>query len=441
MLKQEIERKIEMAEWPGYVHTYPHKRAYRIIGKKDILKAWEGTSGKLNIYVHIPFCRRKCVYCNLFSTVHGSDEQYFLAYVKTILKDIEFYKSYINADIQIASIYFGGGTPTILSINLLKMILGKIKEAFPHWDSEIEPCIECSPDDLSEKYIIGLKKMGFKRISIGVQSFIQEELNTVNRRIDVTKIPFICDFAKKIGLNINLDLIYGLPNQSKESAFSNVKKVADINPDTITAYPLAIREKTGMDNLIDYSLMSMNDKYNMFDKIRTELTGRGYQCQTVVRFVRNSKSTYQQQRYEYQGIPTLGLGAGARSYTDDLHYSLDYMVNDYLIRNEIQSYISSGFLEGKYIGFFFNEDEKMRRTVILNLLDPYICISDFENKFGITLFDKFGEEINALLATGLIEIMDDKVVLTLKGRKYCDIVASVFESKRVKSLYLNYAVR
>lgn len=321
------------------------------------------------------------------------------------------------------------------------MILKKVKEVFPYWDSEIEPCIECSPDDLNEEYLIGLKEIGFKRISIGVQSFAQEELNKVNRKISVANIPFICQVAKRNGLNINLDLIYGLPNQSKESAFSSVKQVVNLNPDTITLYPLAVRKKTGMDNLLHCSMMSMKDKYDMFDKIREELSKKGYQCQTAVRFVKNSKSTYQQQRYEYQGISTLGLGAGARSYTNDLHYSLDYMINDYLVKSEIQSYIQNDFLEGRYVGFFFDDDEKMRRMVTLNLLDPYISVLDFENKFRIPLFEKFGEEIDALLSVGLIEIVNDKVSLTLKGRKYCDIVASIFISENVKSLYATYAIR
>lgn len=441
MLEQEIKQKIQKAEWPGYVHTYPHKRAYREISKMDILRAWDKANDKLNIYVHIPFCRRKCAYCNLFSTVKENNEQYFLTYVKSILRDIDSYSSYINTDVRILSIYFGGGTPTVLSIELLRMILKKVKEVFPYWDSEIEPCIECSPDDLNEEYLIGLKEIGFKRISIGVQSFAQEELNKVNRKISVANIPFICQVAKRNGLNINLDLIYGLPNQSKESAFSSVKQVVNLNPDTITLYPLAVRKKTGMDNLLHCSMMSMKDKYDMFDRIREELSKKGYQCQTAVRFVKNSKSTYQQQRYEYQGISTLGLGAGARSYTNDLHYSLDYMINDYLVKSEIQSYIQNDFLEGRYVGFFFDDDEKMRRMVTLNLLDPYISVLDFENKFRIPLFEKFGEEIDALLSVGLIEIVNDKVSLTLKGRKYCDIVASIFISENVKSLYATYAIR
>lgn len=123
MLEQEIKQKIQKAEWPGYVHTYPHKRAYREISKMDILRAWDKANDKLNIYVHIPFCRRKCAYCNLFSTVKENNEQYFLTYVKSILRDIDSYSSYINTDVRILSIYFGGGTPTVLSIELLRMIL------------------------------------------------------------------------------------------------------------------------------------------------------------------------------------------------------------------------------------------------------------------------------------------------------------------------------
>ena len=117
------------------------------------------------------------------------------------------------------------------------------------------------------------------------------------------------------------------------------------------------------------------------------------------------------------------------------------MINDYLVKSEIQSYIQNDFLEGRYVGFFFDDDEKMRRMVTLNLLDPYISVLDFENKFRIPLFEKFGEEIDALLSVGLIEIVNDKVSLTLKGRKYCDIVASIFISENVKSLYATYAIR
>lgn len=440
-----IKKEIEDGFWPGYVHTYPHKRAYRPLTGKyaDLRNIWNEKITYLNLYVHIPFCDKKCSYCNLFSTVYQESEKKSLyeLYVEKVIEEIDLYSSLINKDAKIMSLYFGGGTPSVLSAIQLGKIIGKFKEVFPNWDDGVEVCMECAPETLTKEYLTSLKKIGIKRISVGIQSFNENELNLINRSNSIDNFKQIHEYAHQIGLATNIDLIYGLPKQSKESALHNVSEVIRMQPETVTIYPLAIRKLTGLENVNHSDVMSMTEKYALFDDLRTLLENNEYSCQTVVRFVRTNTSTYQQQRYEYQGIPTLGVGCGARSYAPNVHYCMSYKVKDSLVKAVIDEYMKSNINEVKFDGFVFDEDELKRKYVSLTLLDPGINTVDYTEKFGTSVLEDFENEFDALFENSLISQNDDNIILTKKGRKYCDIAVSIFESNRVTELYKSYIAK
>lgn len=442
-IAEKIQQAIKDSYWPGYVHTYPHKRVYTHLGKLDFHKLWGQHLEHVNLYIHVPFCEQRCSYCNIFTTVcsHQERDGLFEKYLDRLFDEIEYYANIVNKDVTIASLYFGGGTPTLLSINQLDSIVRKLREAFANWDDSLEVCIESTPEILSAAYLKGLASIGFKRVSIGVQSFSSEELRDANRCVEIESFRDMHEFAHSLGLNTNIDLIYGLPHQDEESIISNLKKAISFNPETITVYPLAIRELTGIERTNNAELLSMEEKYSMFDKIRDLLESSGYMCQTVTRFIRNEKSTYQQQCYEYQGVPTIGLGAGARSYAPDVHYCMPYMVNNVLANNVFNDYMCKDISEVEYDGFVFNTDEHKRKHIMLNLLHPGLDIDSYQIKFNSVLVDDFKEELDALLELGLIENTHQVLKLTKIGRKYSDIVASVFESEQVKHAYSSYTAK
>lgn len=432
-IRTDIEAKIAAAYWPGYVHCYPHKKAYRPM-QVDLRNAWDGVK-QHNLYLHIPFCRRKCAYCNLFSCVQL--ENSLDQYVDALCKEMDMYGSLLK-DSTLMSIYFGGGTPSLLTESQLKRIFLSIHKNFHLISDEIEPCLESSPDDLTTEYLRILKEVGLKRISVGVQSFSQVALNDINRKYDSHNIYTISDNLHKMGMSFNIDLIYGLPNQTELEAISNVKKAVELKPESITIYPLAIRQLTGLESIGEDKVMSMRDKYDLFPKLRKILEDSGYRCQTVVRFVRTDKSTYQQQRLEYMGIPTVGVGAGARSYAPKVHYCLPYKIDQHIVKGIIEKYINTKPTSLDYDAFYFDEDELKRKYVTLFLLDPGINVETYKKSFSSDVMKDFRNELEALLELSMIKITDGMLVLTDKGRQYSDIAVEVFQSEQIKALYDNY---
>lgn len=439
LLQSEIENDI----WTGYVTYYPHKKAYKNLGVLDMKKVWQGVK-ELNLYVHIPFCDRKCAYCNLFSTVFKKvdRQEIYEKYVQKVLKEIQFYGKSIDKNIVVKSLYFGGGTPVVLTIEQLERIVNEFHNILPNWSDDIEACIECSPELLNYEYLEGLKKIGFKRVSIGIQSFVQKELDLVGRNISTEQTESIINIVKQSGLNFNLDLIYGLPNQTEQSILKNLDKAINFNPDSICIYPLAIREGTGISYMDKNTMFSMGQKYQMFDKLRDVLEKHGYECQTVVRFIKSQKSTYQQQRLEYEGIPTLSVGAGARSYTDNLSYCLTYKVNDRLVQTIIKEYLETDIDKLCFDGFEYDKDEEKRKYVMLNLLDPKVYECKYFSKFGSLPQSDFAMQFEALKSLDLIYYDNEEksFALTKKGRKYCDIAVDIFVSDKVRQMYKNYKV-
>ena len=439
LLKNEIDENI----WTGYVTYYPHKKAYKNLGVLDMKKVWKGVK-ELNLYVHIPFCDRKCAYCNLFSTVLSQKdrENVYEKYVQKVLEEIEFYGKSVDRNCIIRSLYFGGGTPVVLTISQLDKIIKKFHNIFPNWSDDVEACIECSPERLTREYLQGLKSIGIDRVSVGVQSFVQAEIDFVNRNISTEQTIQTIQNIKNAGLNYNIDLIYGLPNQTEQSIMQSLEKAISLAPQTICIYPLAIRQGTAISYMDKNLMFTMAQKYEMFDKLRDFLETNEYECQTVVRFVKTKNSTYQQQRLEYEGIPTLSVGAGARSYTDNLSYCLTYKVDDNLIKTIIEKYINSDISQLEFDGFEYSLNEERRKYLMLNLLDPKIYIDKYFKRFNSLPNNDFQLEFDALQKLDLVKYdkSENAYKLTKKGRKYCDIAVDVFVSDNVRKLYNDYKV-
>ena len=167
-----------------------------------------------------------------------------------------------------------------------------------------------------------------------------------------------------------------------------------------------------------------------------------HQCQLIrPPDTQSEHSNYQQQRLEYSGVPTIGVGAGARSYAPQLHYCLPYRVNPNSIIDIIDNYISESPRGLKYDGFRFNNDDLKRKHVTLSLLDPGISCSYYKEKFNSDLKEDFKNEIDALFELKFIEALDDSIILTKLGRQYSDIAVEVFQSQNVSDLYSGYALK
>jgi oxygen-independent coproporphyrinogen III oxidase len=264
------------------------------------------------IYIHVPFCKQRCTYCDFYTEVAPNSIQ---AFVDALIIEIEQRKSYLKNAI-IETIYFGGGTPSALSIEQLHTIFVALKNEFEiHTKAEIT--IEANPDDLSDIYFEGLQTLPFNRLSMGIQSFKDEELRFVNRRHNASQAIAAVSRAKKYGFtNISIDLIYGLPQQSFEQWQLNVQQAIALEVKHISAYGLTYEAGTKLWRQRAKSLVVEADDelmIQMSDYLRDTLRNAGYEAYEISNFALPGFRSRHNSSY-WNMIPYLGLGPSAHSY-------------------------------------------------------------------------------------------------------------------------------
>ena len=205
-----------------------------------------------SIYIHIPYCKQKCSYCNFYYKTNQKDLSLL---INSIIKEISITKDFLKKK-ELISLYFGGGTPSIINNNSLNLIFNKIREHYLI-TSKTEITIECNPEDLTEEKLNFFKKIGVNRLSIGIQSFKDEDLIFMNRNHNSEQALYSVKTAKRIGFkNISIDLMYSLPNQSINDWKKNLKIALELNIQHISSYSLSIEEKTKLKHLINKNILT-----------------------------------------------------------------------------------------------------------------------------------------------------------------------------------------
>ncbi len=264
------------------------------------------------IYIHVPFCKTRCIYCDFFT---GTDLSSKGDYVKSVCEEISLRKSYLGDD-SIKTIYFGGGTPSLFDKSDFDKIFRTINSSFDV-ESNAEITLEANPDDLTHEYINDLKDLPFNRISIGIQSFDDKELEFLNRRHSVDKAIEAVEQCQKLGFdNISIDLMYGLPDQTLNTWISNLEKAIDLNIQHISAYHLIYEEDTRL-----YQLLQQNKIHpvtedlsvEMFNVMIDKLSAAGFIHYEISNFAKDGCISKHNSSY-WLGEKYLGLGAAAHSY-------------------------------------------------------------------------------------------------------------------------------
>ncbi|MGG1073811.1 radical SAM protein [Priestia megaterium] len=445
---EQLIQAINGSEKPGYVYTYPPKRAFRPLDKEkfNLSSAWNTQTDGINIYLHIPFCKVRCKFCNLFTMpTSESNRSITEQFTEAMIQEIKNHEELIGSR-KVESIYFGGGTPTFLTPKQLGRIMEQLKRSFKYIPDNIEKSIEMYPDDsLEPGKLESIKEIGFNRISFGIQTFDSEELATTGRGYPAELGKEVIPLVKNLGFDdINIDLIYGLPGQDLASWKKNLHIAGELLPSTVTLYPLMIRPVTAYSKqqaVGKTEFKGFSEKFEWYEYAKQILKSYGYMQDSTVRFVLPGIGGYRQQDNEFAGTPTVGFGPGARSSSPDYHYSTDYAVAYGPTKGIIESYIES-VLSGNYAatqGFELNYEEKIRRFVIQAVQLPGgFNLLEFENTFGFPLLEKFSQEFAALEEEDCITIVDNKVKLTEKGRKYSDMCAHLFYSQNVRELEKGY---
>ena len=365
------------AIYTQYMYSYPHKTAYRKLNGivfddyKHYLQA-----GKNGLYFHVPFCESKCGYCNLFS-VTGKNSAYMDSYLDAMEEQI---RQYQLGQIEFCDLTIGGGTPLLLSEAQLERLFVMAEHAV-RWEKKEHPVIiETSPNQTTEEKLAILKEHGVSRVSIGVQSFCEEELRQLNRRHTVCRAREAIELIKsKEFACMNLDLIYGIPGQTIDSVMCSVKEALLYEPEELFVYPLYIKEGT---YLAGKQVKNPESTFAMYQEIRRFLQENGYVAYSMRRFVRKDCENHADMQSCGFGN-TVSIGCGGRSYMGNLHFCTPYSVSQPACREVLADYISTKDYTHITNGYILNEEEEKRRYVIKNLLFASgISKKEYKELFG-----------------------------------------------------------
>ena len=368
------------------------------------------------IYVHIPFCKSKCNYCAFNSKTSTEDER--KSYVDALITEIEILNSKF---LILNSIYFGGGTPTILTLNQLEKIFAAINEKF-NVESSAEITIEANPGTVDENFLRGLKSIGFNRLSLGVQSF-NDALLKILGRIHTAKIAVdTIKTARKIFDNVSADLMYGLPRQTLADVKFDVELVTKLNVNHVSIYGLEVEENTNFFQLNEVGQLNLPDENicgAMYDYITEELPRLGYGRYEISNFAKIGYESRHNIGY-WTGAKYFGYGAGAHSYNGKIRTSNIADVAEYVKKiragcdvSQVEEVvtINAAVEEFCFLGL------RMTRGIDAKI---------FCKRFDKNIFDVYGKVIEKNVRLGLLEVEGDKIFLTKRGMKVGNVVFADF---------------
>ena len=369
------------------------------------------------LYIHIPFCLAKCNYCDFESIRKRRVEEYLVALkqeISLLLKDI-------SLD-EVETIYMGGGTPTILDTEQLVIFMDFLKSQLNFSQIE-EATIEANPGTVSLEKFLALKEVGFNRVSIGIQSLDDGLLGIMGRTHSAKEAIAAVSMAKEAGWqNINVDLIYGLPNQTVAMWEDTLEKVVQLNSDHISSYGLKIESSTPWGR--DYSnrqitLPEDETVSEMYQSLQRILKGNGYIHYEISNYCKIQKSSKHNSIYWHNEY-YLGVGSGAASFYSNQRF---YNVKD------VDLYIDNlakGLRPLEEV-IELTLDDQISETMFMKLrLLSGMSIIDFKKRFGISPIDKYYNEIKKLEGLGLVHVQDDIIRLTEKGIPLANMVFMEF---------------
>lgn len=372
---------------------------------------------EIGIYIHIPFCIKKCEYCDFVS--YCNKKEYVPQYINALKKEI---KNNINKEYKITTIYIGGGTPSSIEENYIADIIETIKLNMNDEDlknfENIEVTIEVNPGTVNKEKLQVYKKIGINRLSIGLQETHNELLKSIGRIHTYEEFIKTYNLARKIGFNnINVDLMIALPNQTIQDIKENLEKITKLNPEHISVYSLILEEGTPFYNKYNENKIKLPDEElerNMYWYVKNTLENNGYMHYEISNFSKkgfeskHNMNCWNQEEY-------LGFGVAAHSYNNRIRYSNT---------NSIEEYIKGS---NKIIHEEQTLEDMQKEYMLLGLRKiEGINIQKFKNKFAQNPIFIFKEQLNKLVDEELIIVDGNEIKLTNKGLDLANIVWEEF---------------
>ena len=367
------------------------------------------------IYIHVPFCVSRCGYCDFYKVTNFDQKE---GYVEALLRELELRRFFLE-DATIETLYFGGGTPSTLSLLQIERILKEILSLFVLSDL-VEITVECNPDDITTDYLIGLKKLGVNRLSIGIQSFDDEMLRFMQRRHNSLQSLKAIELAKEVGFkNISIDLIYGLPNISNESWIRNVKIALELQVSHLSAYHLTIEKGTAFEKLLQRGVISEVDEENsvkQFDILLDLASKAGFEQYEISNFCKDGLYSKHNSNYWF-GVPYLGLGPSAHSYNGKSRY---WNVSD--LSKYLQSLSRS---ELPFQEEILSDIDIFNETLMIGLRTKWgVDINRFRNTLSPTLLNHFNVVLESQLSSGNLYLQDGFVKIESSKFMVSDTIIS-----------------
>lgn len=326
----------------------------------------------LSLYIHIPFCHHKCIYCDFYSIAQKYD---FDLYTQTLIKEIENTDNIVsNVSKDVSTIYFGGGTPSILSLDNLKQIITCIEKNFDV-QSDAEKTLEANPENISLDYAFGLKSLGFNRISLGVQSFDDKDLKLLNRSHNSLMAKQAILTLQQVGFkNISVDLISNLPNTTLSSWKKNLERVFFYKIPHISCYTLMREEGTMLDILLKkekLQFISEEEQLEQMDFTMDFLAEKGYNHYETSSYAIPGFESKHNTRY-WQNGEYIGFGAAAHSFVDNTRFWNESNVKEYVKRINEGNFSKKGREEKLSLKDRYNEYVMLRSRLSNGLNSEYV---------------------------------------------------------------------
>ena len=433
----------ETNRFQSYLYSYPHKTAYRAFEEKlDLKELWAAEKKHaLYLYTHIPFCRMKCSFCNLFTVSHPKEDLVSL-YLKKIQLEAEVVRDSLG-DFNFAGYAIGGGTPSHLEVSQLEQLFNVYTDTLGVDLKNTPGSFEISPDTINDEKLTFLAQHGVQRLSIGIQSFIEAEARSVGRVQPETVMEPLLEKINSYQFPVfNLDLIYGIPGQTAETWLASLEKAVQFQPTEIFLYPLYVRPLTSLFKK-HISIQNQDIRSTLYRIGRDFLQANGYVQDSMRLFRKPVAGLRESSEYSCQEDGMIGLGTNARSYTTDVHYSTEYAVSKPNVAAIIDDYVArerTDFMTANY-GIRLSEDDRKRRYLIKSLLKAQgLDAAHYQSIYGTDVYADF-PELQTLLEMNLAHESAGRMQLQGEGMAYSDLIGHWFISPAVKQKMQEYVTK
>ena len=372
------------------------------------------TASPIEIYIHIPFCLKKCAYCDFLSG--PQDEDTIEKYVESLLDEIHAHSSNAElvANYEVTSIFLGGGTPSVLSASQIEQVFVALRENFEITQGA-EITIEANPGTVTREKLETYRACGINRISFGLQSTNNEELKLLGRIHTYEEFLESFNLARECGFdNINVDLISAIPKQTVASWEKTLQKVIDLNPEHVSAYSLIVEEGTPFAKVYgegcpgERDLPSEEDERTIYYRTEELLNAAGYHRYEISNYAKEGKECRHNLGY-WERKEYLGIGLGSASLINNTRYSnttdLKKYIKDAKQPDTIQENIQ-----------VLSRQEQMEEFMFLGLRKMEgVSESEFEKCFGVSIDEVYGKQLEGFIKKGLLERKDGWIRLTRQG--------------------------